>query len=87
MYPIIGDRYKCTDCEEKVGFDLCGDCYNTCSKLPGRFNQQHTPEHKFELVPSNKMHNIMLRLVTGQIDDGSTLFITADASENLEDFL
>ncbi|XP_065875068.1 E3 ubiquitin-protein ligase PRT1 [Euphorbia lathyris] len=47
MYPIIGDRYKCEDCFEKIGFDLCGDCYNTNSKRPGRFNQQHTPEHKF----------------------------------------
>ncbi|XP_015892584.3 E3 ubiquitin-protein ligase PRT1 [Ziziphus jujuba] len=85
MYPIIGDRYRCTDCVEKIGFDLCGDCYNTRSKLPGRFNQQHTPEHKFELVPSNMIRNIMLRLVTGPIDDGSTLLITADGSENLED--
>ena len=48
MYPIIGDRYRCIDCKEKIGFDLCGDCYNTGSKLPGRFNQQHTPEHRFE---------------------------------------
>ncbi|WCJ38088.1 E3 ubiquitin-protein ligase PRT1 [Euphorbia peplus] len=47
MYPIIGDRYKCEDCFEKIGFDLCGGCYNTNSKRPGRFNQQHTPEHKF----------------------------------------
>ncbi|RVW25604.1 E3 ubiquitin-protein ligase PRT1 [Vitis vinifera] len=42
MCPIIGDRYRCKDCKEKIGFDLCGDCYNTNSKLPGRFNQQHT---------------------------------------------
>ncbi|KAK4573966.1 hypothetical protein RGQ29_031770, partial [Quercus rubra] len=48
--PIIGDRYRCKDCKERIGFDLCGDCYNTQSKLPGRFNQQHTPEHKFELI-------------------------------------
>ncbi|KAG2716786.1 hypothetical protein I3843_03G145300 [Carya illinoinensis] len=50
IVPIIGDRYRCKDCVEKIGFDLCGDCYNTCSKLPGRFNQQHTTEHKFELI-------------------------------------
>lgn len=51
MYPIIGKRYRCMDCKEAIGFDLCGDCYSTPSKLPGRFNQQHTPEHRFELVP------------------------------------
>ncbi|KAK7310524.1 hypothetical protein RJT34_08078 [Clitoria ternatea] len=31
-----------------MGFDLCGDCYTTRSKLPGRFNQQHTSEHEFK---------------------------------------
>ncbi|CAL0306015.1 unnamed protein product [Lupinus luteus] len=49
MYPIVGDRYRCMDCKERIGFDLCGECYNTRSKRPGRFNQQHTPEHKFSL--------------------------------------
>lgn len=85
MYPIIGDRYRCKDCVEIIGFDLCGDCYNTRSKLPGRFNQQHTPEHEFELVSSNISHNILLRLVTGQIDVGSTLFFSNYAPENSED--
>ncbi|KAK6238894.1 hypothetical protein QUC31_004363 [Theobroma cacao] len=50
MSPIVGDRYRCKDCTEKIGFDLCGDCYKTRPKLPGRFNQRHTPEHKFELM-------------------------------------
>ncbi|KAJ7961512.1 E3 ubiquitin-protein ligase PRT1 [Quillaja saponaria] len=80
MYPIIGDRYRCKDCVEKIGFDLCGDCYNTCSKLPGRFNQQHTPEHKFELVRSNIIRNIMLRLVTGHLDTT----MSDEPSENSE---
>ncbi|KAJ1409590.1 Zinc finger, ZZ-type [Sesbania bispinosa] len=52
MYPITGDRYRCVECKEKIGFDLCSDCYKTRSKLPGRFNQQHTPEHKFRLEQS-----------------------------------
>ncbi|KAG5531295.1 hypothetical protein RHGRI_026041 [Rhododendron griersonianum] len=50
MCPIIGERYRCKDCKEKIGFDLCEGCYNSSSKLPGRFNQQHTPEHKLENV-------------------------------------
>lgn len=85
MFPIIGDRYRCTDCTEKIGFDLCSDCYTTGSKVPGRFNQQHTPEHKFEVVPAGMIRNIMLRLVTGHDDDASIRFIVNDASENSED--
>ncbi|XP_024030063.1 E3 ubiquitin-protein ligase PRT1 isoform X2 [Morus notabilis] len=75
MFPIIGERYNCKDCVEEIGFDLCGDCYNTSSKLPGRFNQRHTPEHRFELLKSNTIRNIMLRLVTGQFEDGSTALV------------
>ncbi|KAL2619600.1 hypothetical protein AAZV13_08G316300 [Glycine max] len=71
MFPIIGDRYRCIDCKEKMGFDLCGDCYASRSKLPGRFNQQHTSEHKFKLVQPNIIHNIMLRLATAQLGEGS----------------
>ncbi|XP_041005408.1 E3 ubiquitin-protein ligase PRT1 [Juglans microcarpa x Juglans regia] len=83
IVPIIGDRYKCKDCVEKVGFDLCGDCYNSRSKLPGRFNQQHTPEHKFELVRPNP--GSMLRLVTVQLGDNSTAFLVDTyASEDSE---
>ncbi|KAL7209627.1 hypothetical protein ACSBR1_031227 [Camellia fascicularis] len=51
VFPIIGERYKCKDCKERIGFDLCEGCYNSSSKLPGRFNQQHTPDHKLEIVP------------------------------------
>ncbi|KAI4356422.1 hypothetical protein L6164_000446 [Bauhinia variegata] len=79
MFPIIGDRYRCKDCKEKIGFDLCGDCHSSRSKLPGRFNQQHTSEHQFELVETNIIRNIMMRLVTGQLEDGSTVPL-----ENLE---
>ncbi|XP_022760050.1 E3 ubiquitin-protein ligase PRT1-like [Durio zibethinus] len=83
MSPIVGDRYKCKDCTEKIGFDLCGDCYNTRPKLPGRFNQRHTPEHKFELIKHNLSGR--LRLMTEHLENGSTSFlIFDDASENLE---
>ncbi|KAL3634391.1 hypothetical protein CASFOL_021445 [Castilleja foliolosa] len=55
MYPIIGVRYKCKDCVEKIGFDLCEGCYNSSSKLPGRFNQQHTQDHQFLEVQPRKI--------------------------------
>ncbi|XP_010934264.2 E3 ubiquitin-protein ligase PRT1 [Elaeis guineensis] len=60
MYPIIGKRYKCKDCREAIGFDLCEACYNTSSKLPGRFNQQHTPDHKFELDDTQLLYRILM---------------------------
>ncbi|XP_057963952.1 E3 ubiquitin-protein ligase PRT1 isoform X2 [Malania oleifera] len=83
MYPIIGDRYRCIDCVEKIGFDLCGDCYNTCSKLPGRFNQQHTPEHRFERVNSRSRRNSISSLVLGHIeDDFAASAVSNDASED-----
>ncbi|VFQ61112.1 unnamed protein product [Cuscuta campestris] len=52
MHPIIGERYKCRDCKEKIGFDLCEACYKNSSSdlLPGRFNQQHTSDHQFDLI-------------------------------------
>ncbi|XP_037452299.1 E3 ubiquitin-protein ligase PRT1-like [Triticum dicoccoides] len=53
VYPIRGKRYKCKDCTEAIGFDLCGECYDSTSKLPGRFNQQHTPDHRMELDNSS----------------------------------
>ncbi|XP_038694817.1 E3 ubiquitin-protein ligase PRT1-like isoform X2 [Tripterygium wilfordii] len=85
MMPIVGDRYQCKDCEEAIGFDLCGDCYNTRSKRPGRFNQKHTPEHKFELVNSSILQSMMLRLMTGQSQNvPSTVLLSGDAPENSE---
>lgn len=78
MYPIFGDRYRCKDCKEASGFDLCRDCYITRSKLPGRFNQQHTPEHRLELVESSIFFDMMMRYVTGQREDRSAAVVRAD---------
>lgn len=80
MYPIVGDRYRCKDCKEEIGFDLCGDCYKIRSKIPGRFNQQHTPDHGFELIQINIIGNI-IRLVTGQSGDGSIDYLPLESIE------
>jgi hypothetical protein len=77
MYPIIGERYRCKDCVEKIGFDLCGDCYKTRSKLPGRFNQQHTPDHEFELIKLRKRKLKMIRL-----EDGSRALVFSDDDDD-----
>jgi hypothetical protein len=59
VYPIRGKRYKCQDCTELIGFDLCEACYNSSSKLPGRFNQRHTPNHRMEVDNSALVHRIL----------------------------
>ncbi|KAL6217716.1 hypothetical protein ACLB2K_010933 [Fragaria x ananassa] len=74
MCPIIGDRHRCKDCVEKIGFDLCSDCYNTSSKLPGRFNQQHTAEHQFELISSN-MFRGQGRILSEPLSDTISVFL------------
>ncbi|CAA7398918.1 unnamed protein product [Spirodela intermedia] len=53
MYPILGKRYKCTDCQDEIGFDLCEACYEARSNFPSRFNQRHTPGHAFVLDDSH----------------------------------
>ena len=45
MMPIVGKRYKCKDCPETIGYDLCSKCYES-GCVVGRFNQRHTPEHQ-----------------------------------------
>lgn len=59
VYPIRGKRYKCQDCTELIGFDLCEACYNSSSKLPGRFNQRHTPDHRMEVDNSALLQRIL----------------------------
>ncbi|KAG0477553.1 hypothetical protein HPP92_012272 [Vanilla planifolia] len=68
VYPIIGKRYKCKDCKEAIGFDLCEPCYNTSSKRPGRFNQQHRPDHQFELDDSHMLSRIFMQRSTSMED-------------------
>lgn len=85
MCPIVGERYKCKDCKEKIGFDLCEGCYKSTSKLPGRFNQQHTPEHQFELIQPLQVRNVVLRLPTERFEeDGSSDLFEYGETRSLE---
>lgn len=62
MLPIIGDRYKCDDCEEAIGFDVCGSCYKSGS-LTGRFNQKHQPTHRMrQVTPHQHMEQLLQAL-------------------------
>ncbi|CEM29614.1 unnamed protein product [Vitrella brassicaformis CCMP3155] len=48
--PIVGARYRCRDCHERVGYDLCGACHRENYSRCGLFNQMHTSAHRMELV-------------------------------------
>ncbi|XP_042481155.1 E3 ubiquitin-protein ligase PRT1-like isoform X2 [Macadamia integrifolia] len=87
MFPIIGERYNCKDCMEKVGFDLCGECYNTCSKRQGKFNQQHTPQHKFALISPEKSQKFMRRMMAKLSTGGSVSILSSDSSEDSQEAL
>ncbi|PWA93063.1 Zinc finger, RING/FYVE/PHD-type [Artemisia annua] len=67
MYPIIRERYMCKYSTEKCGYDLCGDCYNAGSSLPGRFKQKHTSTHHLELVKAVINRNVIYRLLSGHL--------------------
>uniref|UniRef100_A0A6U7TBG0 Uncharacterized protein n=1 Tax=Eutreptiella gymnastica TaxID=73025 RepID=A0A6U7TBG0_9EUGL len=52
-YPVIGQRWRCRDCPEKIGFDICGDCHSRnvhTQVMTGKFNQTHRPDHEMELM-------------------------------------
>ena len=76
-YPIRGKRYKCQDCTELIGFDLCDACYNSSSKLPGRFNQQHTPDHRMELDDSQLLQRLLR--IHGLPEDGQEELMMEEA--------
>eukprot|EP00667_Euglena_gracilis_P003204 EG_transcript_3212 len=56
-YPIVGHRWRCRDCPEKIGFDICGECYTRQVHrrlITGKFNQSHQPTHRMHLVAQVK---------------------------------
>ncbi|GMJ08275.1 hypothetical protein HRI_004496700 [Hibiscus trionum] len=83
MSPIIGERYKCKDCVEKIGFDLCESCYKSPATIPGRFNQQHKPDHQLEIVQPLSIRDLMLRLNSEQSDDDEDEDGGLDGTENM----
>ena len=59
MYPIIGRRYQCEDCLDKIGFDLCEPCYKKGGDFVGRFNQEHKwNHHMIEFVEQGLIFNM-----------------------------
>ncbi len=57
VFPIVGRCYRCQDCSEAIGYDLCGRCFDigfhrrpAAVEGGGRFNQAHLPEHRMTEV-------------------------------------
>ena len=54
VYPIEGRCFRCADCDEAIGYDVCGQCFDRGVHIrpaaSGRFNQAHRPEHRMEEV-------------------------------------
>ena len=42
----IRDRFRCLDCPDAVGFDLCAECRSSSLVVTGRFDQGHTSNHR-----------------------------------------
>jgi len=51
MFPLRGRRYRCLDCPEKMGYDLCKECYSSELRFSGKFNQNHTIDHRMKEAP------------------------------------
>ena len=50
VFPIRGTAYRCLDCPDAMGFDLCGACKASprLAAAAGRFDQAHRPDHRVE---------------------------------------
>lgn len=49
-YPIRGRAFRCCECPEAIGYDLCELCHGSAG-CRGRFGQAHRPEHRMEERP------------------------------------
>jgi hypothetical protein len=95
QFPITGRRYRCTECPETVGFDLCGDCYDrgvasdpNSKAVVGRFNQQHRPEHSMELCRPRLTSLHMLRAANPELSFDQLMYllqVSAEREENEEE--
>ena len=45
-FPIRGAAFRCLDCPDAVGFDLCAECRSSSLVVTGRFDQGHTSNHR-----------------------------------------
>ena len=61
--PVVGPVFRCVDCPEAIGYDVCLGCASRGLHLregSGRFNQAHTRRHRLEERPQvrNVLHEL-----------------------------
>ena len=56
----MGRRFRCQDCGDAIGFDLCGLCQDADRAIYGRFNQKHVAGGK---CPGKWLHSGLRMLV------------------------
>ena len=67
VFPIVGRAYRCRDCPEQVGYDLCQYCYSDTlhgsHAHTGRFGQSHRADHSMEerLQARTWLHDLQAR--------------------------
>lgn len=91
QYPLKGVAFQCLDCPESIGFDLCKSCFERGIHLQernsyGRFNQSHTPSHKFHerAQTSTGLHDLMRlhpEMTPAQIMQFVDFHVAGDAAE------
>ncbi len=92
QFPITGRRYRCKDCPEAVGFDLCGDCYDrgvstdpNSKAVIGRFNQQHNKKHEMELCRPRLTSLHMLRAANPELSFDQLMYLLQVSAEREND--
>jgi len=57
--PIVGLRYRCLECLDVCGYDVCSDCYQKGGSVIGRFNQKHLSTHQMERLTRDKTDDVV----------------------------
>lgn len=84
-YPICGRAFRCCDCPEQIGYDLCESCHRADNSglSRGRFGQAHRPEHRMEERPQERtwLHVVQAANPTLGVREILTLSAMAFAAE------
>ena len=77
-------------CPEKIGFDLCGNCFDSGLSVTGRFNQSHLKTHRVQLVEQketllHKLQEQNKNVPTSQLLDWIARHFTAENVIGLEE--